>query len=544
MPDIPAETGKVGVETARGNVPVNTQLNRLTEYTRHSNPITGASLIDRGLKELERMVPQVILEVLNYNFYGYRRVNGTISPVLAYGHERAQEVVEDEWWPITLEKALKTNAIITKEIGDKRNTLDTSNFLEVYVSMYVRTAVNLRNLLGVMNMAEYNAGFASFLLDANLPGGGRLKKALNLLDQLAKIPIPEFFRRRAIALAGVFRSGVGEPVIASLFCNAPSVSYTLSGGAQTCKMRGLSGTNTLLTLRDAGSFYVGALAKNVWAETILADAKFCIQALNATATSVSTAGSVADGKVPALWNSDVVKVQDIWELLDIQGSKLPPALDAPLDSKFDYLQKVNDRPFMWYEETAGVADDHFLVTNHVISDQDTNVRLFGGEPPREWFAGFGSWALTAIESSDLDTGKAKIAGDDDIIIYGEVDPLVSGVTAVATEGTVTGNATRQMPAYFWYNRQGGWHQGLRAIDDNLLKSAGIGDEKPSLDPLLNRNVNMFKASRIKDESASVIPIGMYPVNRPYMMDLFEQNLDDLSNGWLQVMSEAVGMPEN
>ena len=489
------------------------------DYQKRPNPITGLNLLDRGLRELERLVPQVILQTASYHFRGYEKHGTGVD--ISYGHDRLKDIVEKEWWPRLVERAISTNAIVTRDFKDGGvQRLATPNFLEAYVTMYVRTAVNLRNLVAVMNMAEMNRGFGTFLLDANLPGGGRIKRALNMLDQLGHVPIPEFFFRRAVSLAGVYMSGVGEPITLRFIVNEVKIKRAAGGdlGAQE--------PGRLADLTNFGDYYQGGVARHDWAEAILADAKWCINTLL----------GLRGGTEYGTWNEDVVKVHDIWEILGIQGQPLPTPLQDPLDNKFEYLSLVNDRPWMWPEERA-VGRDNYIFTNHVTGDEDTCIREFGGDPPDLWYAGFGTWAMTKVTPS----AREKVASNASFILYGEVLPFTTTGTDTTTGDALVGGTDRLQPWYIWYNEKSGWHEGIQTCDDVILKDAGVGSEAPTLDPLFNRNVNIMKASRALYEAT---PVGKYPVNRPYMMDLVEQNLDDYSNGFLMTMSGAIDIPEN
>jgi hypothetical protein len=295
-----------------------------------------------------------------------------------------------------------------------------------------------------------------------------------------------------------------------------------------------------------GGYYSSGEAKASWADGILNDAQWCINTMKGLQTT-SPAGT--DNTVPPEWNEDIVKVHDIWSLLSVVGSSLPTPLNDPLDSKFDYLSLVNDRPWMWNEERATPFRDRLVLTNHVVGDEDTVIREFADAPPTEWFAGFGTWALTRVKSVDL-LGASNIvplvAANSEYILYGEIDPFVLNGTDSYKVGEVENGAAmtdgkRPQPFYVWFNRADKWQKGLQDVDNNVLGQAGSGSVEPTGDPLLNRNVNLIKAARILDSQEK---FGKYPINRPYMMDIGEQNLDDLSNGWLQVMSEALMMPES
>lgn len=573
-------------------------MNRMTNYARHTNPLTGAGLLDRGLKETERLVPQVIIEVQQYNFDGQVAIGD--APDLVYGFERVNSILTKEWWLDTINAAIDSGAVLTVEVDGDRRSLNHSNFLEVYCSMYVRTAVNLRNFLAVVNMGDLNEGLASFVLDANIGGSGRARTARNLLDQLARVPIPEFWGRRAVDLAGVYKSGVGEPVTLR-FLVAPT--YLVTGGDRL-EMRyngtGRSGKDVYDNrhLTQMGTWYNNGQARASWAEAILNDAAWCIEAMNGVHVAVDNPDI---GQVPSTWIEDVVEVHHFWHLLNVNPARLPAPLEGPLDSKFNYLSAVNDRPWLWKEERAKLRDN-YVFTNLVSDEQETAIREFADAPPREWYAGFGTWAMTHVASSDHTNGK--VSSEKGIRLYGEITPFVTQrsdlkgtgifdnltpdalasaaslvdawlalsnkdntnlgalVTALDALAGIS-NSARQLgsvaaaetyletnialdnvgdPFYIWYNRRAKWRRGARAIDDNILKEIAVGgDSPPSLDPLLNRNVNLVKASRILHEKDTP---GKYPVNRPYMMELFEQNLDDLADGWLRVMSEALLSPEN
>lgn len=551
------------------------RMDRRTNYARHANPITGAGLLDRGLKELDRLVPQVVITVENYNFYGYRDVQGS-GLELAYGHSRVKDLAEKEWYRNLIESALLTGSILTIDFnGAAPAPLANANFLESYVHMYVRTAVNLRNLGAVMAMGDLNEGMASFLLDANIGGSGRFRRLRNLLEQLSQVPIPAFWSQRAVALAGVYKSGVGEPVILRLIgnwthCTEGEMKYQkIADNPVTVRREDYR----IDDLTQYASYFVGDEAKAFWADAILNDAAWCVDALNGRSDYTN-------------WNSDVIKVHDLWHLTNVGPQRIPAILETPLDSKFDYLSLVNDRPWMWAEEAANTRDN-LILTNHVPEEMQTTIREFADSPPREWYAGYGVWAMTHSEKAKVEaaifaTGTGTDGNDpvsevadlvkgffegEAVRVYGEMDPWILSPSLAVSAGnrpaglqsrvlaflqkqlsqlkTFTITATNDKapePFYIWYNRRDRWHQGLRSIDDALMKNSGAqAGVSPTLDPLFNRNVNLVKAARVLHQESVV---GKYPVNRPYAMELVEQDLDDLSNGWLMETSPGLLMPEN
>lgn len=488
-----------------------------TAYTYHTNPITGATLVDRGVLEPKRRAPEMIVQMMNYNFKGYARRSdsGTLAP--AYAFTRLGDLVGVEWQKREVAAAIEANSIVSKQAGDGIG-VTTDNFLENYVTTYVRVAVNLRNFLSLLRMGQSSDALTSLVVGGSLGAGGRFTRATNLLDRFQRVMIPDFWRQRAVALAGVFGAGAADPYYVMFIVNSAQIS-TLGLKDERAKMVDMN-----------VNFAKDGAPLSLWADALLKDAETSIQQLD---------GLIAVTDVSA-WKEDVERVHDIWRLNNRGVTGVPEPLETAMMDESRYASLVSHRPWMWAEEKAlPNLDEIILVPNETVP------RAFLGSLDTNWVGGFGVHA--GYMGSDPNVDVTKTIG-----VLGELDPFTSpwlasppkdGIVAISAEAP--GNI-RPEPVYMWYARSRGWVPGMRGMDDAMLTNTAFATKGgisktailPYEDPLFTRNVYLYLAAESKALAAGEKVEG-YPTGRSPGDSFVEHSEEDIADSWLRRYADAM-----
>ena len=262
------------------------------ENHKWTNPVTGTVTSDKGSQGPRRQhEAQMILKFRSFEPSGYRQIQGSNKNVdntdrvndlvpLPYGYGRLKELLLDGLWFDYFRYDLINN---TGYLASQIETPTDTALMRDLSVVFMTHVANLRTFMNIGSILSANDAVDE--LRDKIGRSGRVKRAVENYNALARIPMWNIWRNQAVKQSGVFSDETDGPLLITIFtvphgdANGAVLHYDPPVSVQDYISSGGGGAS--MTKDRGGDFQTD---NDELFDVIIAEASYAVQWLNARAS--------------------------------------------------------------------------------------------------------------------------------------------------------------------------------------------------------------------------------------------------------------------